>query len=246
MSLVLNHEAVLAGWQHLETVLKTGSPAFPAVNGQSFFEHLASDSARSEAMARFMQGVYGHEGPRIAAGFPFNRFARIIDVGGAAGNILADILQVHPQLEGAVFDLPETSEVARQYLAARGMGRRTAVFAGDFLVSVTPDYDAYLIKSTLHDWDDDKAGRILSNICTAMPPHGRVLVIEVVFGPEKMIPPPHRFIDLEMMVTFGGRERSAEEYADLLHGAGLRLNQVHSIEGSVFSIMEASKRSGLP
>src|SRR5215469_2661152 len=114
MSLVLNDEAILRGWDQLEQVLRTGNPTFEAVNGQSFFQYVASDSKRSETMARYMKGVYGPEGPRIASGFPFGRFTKLIDVGAGPGHILADILRAHPRLEGAVFDLPRTADVARQ------------------------------------------------------------------------------------------------------------------------------------
>jgi hypothetical protein len=241
MSLILNDDAVLRGWQHLEQVLETGNPAFAAVNGQTFFEHVASDPKRSETMARFMKGIYGPEGPRIAVGFPFGRFGRIIDIGGGPGHILADILRAHPGIEGAVFELPRTAEVARRFLTDHGLADRCEVFAGDFLEAVTPGYDAYFIKSTLHDWDDEKSVQILCNIRNAMPVHGRVLVTEIVLEPGKPIGHPHRFIDMEMMVSFGGKERTAEEFGDLLRRAGLHCEQVHPIEGSFFSVVEGSK-----
>jgi O-methyltransferase domain len=241
MSLILNDDAMLRGWQHLEQVLETGNPAFAAVNGKTFFEHIASDPKRSETMARFMKGIYGPEGPRIAAGFPFGRFKRLIDVGGGAGHILADILYAHPEVEGAVFDLPRTAEVARRFLGEQGLGHRSEVFAGDFLEAVTPGYDAYFIKSTLHDWDDDKSVQILTNCQNAMLAHGRVLVTEIVLEPGKPIGHPHRFIDMEMMVSFGGKERTADEFGTLMHRAGLRLEQVHPIEESFFSVLEGSK-----
>jgi hypothetical protein len=241
MTLVLNDDAVLRGWQQLGKVLETGAAAFAAVNDKTFFEHISSDSERSANMARFMKGIYGPEGPRIAAGFPFGRFGRIIDIGGAAGNIMADILRVHPGIEGAVFDLPTTAEVARRFLADQGLADRCQVFAGDFLASVTPGYDAYFIKSTLHDWDDDHSVQILRNCRDAMPVHGRVLVTEIVLERGKPIGHPHRFIDLEMMVSFGGKERTADEFGTLLNRAGLRLEGVHVVHGSFFSIVEGSK-----
>jgi hypothetical protein len=74
-----------------------------------------------------------------------------------------------------------------------------------------------------------------------MPVHGRVLVTEIVLEPGKPIGHPHRFIDMEMMVGFGGKERTAEEFATLLQRASLRLERVHPIEGSFFSIVEGSK-----
>jgi hypothetical protein len=242
MSLILNDEAVLRGWDRLEHVLETGNPAFHAANGQSFFQYVASDPKRSETMARFMKGIYGPEGPRIASGFPFERFAKLIDIGAGPGHILADILRAHPGLQGAVFDLPLTADVARQFLAQQGLSHRTAVFAGDFHQAVPPGYDAYFIKSTLHDWDDEKSVRILSNIRDAMPAHGRVLITEMVLEPGKVIGHPHRFIDLEMMVSFGGKERTADDFRRLLDGAGMRFEQLQPIEGSFFSILEGSKR----
>lgn len=241
MTLILNDETVLRGWDKLEQVLETGNPAFAAVNGQTFFQYVSSDAKRSETMARFMKGIYGPEGPRIAAGFPFGRFAKLIDVGGGPGHILADILRAHPHLEGAVFDLPRTADVASRFLSEQGLADRTQVFAGDFLQAVTPGYEAYFIKSTLHDWDDEKSVRILTNIREAMLPQGRVLITEIVLEPGKQIGHPHRFIDVEMMVSLGGKERTADDFRRLLDGAGLRLEQLHPIDGSFFCVVEGSK-----
>ena len=241
MTLVLNDDAVLRGWEQLDQVLETGSPAFAAVNGKTFFEHISSDPERSGNMARFMRGIYGPEGPRIAGGFPFSRFGRIIDIGGGAGHIMAEIVRAHPGIEGALFDLPSTAEVARRFVADQGLADRCRVFGGDFLSSVTAGYDAYFIKSTLHDWDDDRSVQILRNCRDAMPAHGRVLITEIILECGKPIGHPHRFIDLEMMVTLGGRERTAEEFGALLSKAGMRLEETHTIPGSFFSIVEGSK-----
>jgi hypothetical protein len=74
-----------------------------------------------------------------------------------------------------------------------------------------------------------------------MPAHGRILITEIVLEPGKPIGHPHRLIDLEMMVTLGGRERTAKEFGDLLHRANLRMEQVHPVEGSFFSVVEGSR-----
>jgi orsellinic acid C2-O-methyltransferase len=241
MSLVLNSDAWLGGWQQLDRVLQTGMPAFPEVNGQTVFQYISSDARRSENFARFMKGIYGPEGPRIAAGFAFGRFSRLIDVGAGAGNILADILRTHAGVTGAVFDLPRTADVARKFLADQDLSDRSEVIAGDFFHEVTPGYDAYFIKSVLHDWDDEQSVRILANIKRAMPEHGRVLITEIVLDPGKPIGHPIAFVDLEMMVTLGGKERTAQEFSDLLRAAHLRLEQVHPIRDSFFSIVEGSR-----
>jgi O-methyltransferase domain len=57
---------------------------------------------------------------------------------------------------------------------------------------------------------------ILRRCRQAMPDHGRVLIVEIVLAPGRSIGHPHRLIDLEMMVTLGGKERSEQEFAALL------------------------------
>ena len=73
MVTVLDDEAVARGWRRLPDVLASGQPAFDAVNGMGFFDWIKSDPVRSAAMASFMGGIYGPQGPKIAAGYPFGQ-----------------------------------------------------------------------------------------------------------------------------------------------------------------------------
>jgi hypothetical protein len=190
-------------------------------------------------MASFMGGIYGPQGPKIAAGYPFGNLSTLIDIGRGNGHVLAAILAEHPRLRGALFDLPPTAEVARRFLAERGLAARCEVFSGDFFETVPSGFDAYMLKSCLHDWQDLKSVEILRRCRHAMPNHGRVLIVEIVLAPGLPIGHPHRLIDLEMMVTLGGKERSEQEFAALLAQAGLRLTTVTRIAGSFFSVVEA-------
>jgi hypothetical protein len=52
---------------------------------------------------------------------------------------------------------------------------------------------------------------------------------------------PHRFIDLEMMVSFGGKERTADEFARLFDSAGLQLERVTPIADTFVAVVEASR-----
>jgi len=238
MILVLNDDAVLDGWRTLGSVVESGEPAFPKVNGTSFFQWLAADQTRSQNMGKFMGGIYGPEGGKIAAGFPFDRFKNLLDVGGGQGHILAEILKKHPGMRGGVFDLPKTADQARAFLAGAGLTDRTTVVAGDFFESVPAGYDAYMAKSVLHDWDDQKSIQILRHCRRAMGDNGRMLICEIVVQPGKSLGHPHRFIDLEMMVTLGGRERTAREFSALLSEAGFKTEGVTLIPDSFFGIVE--------
>jgi hypothetical protein len=100
---------------------------------------------------------------------------------------------------------------------------------------------AYFIKSVLHDWDDDSSSRILSNCRKAMPEHGRVLIVDIVLHPGKPVRQPHRMIDLEMMVSFGGKERTPDDFDRLLARAGLKLQRITPVHDSFLSVVEASR-----
>jgi hypothetical protein len=240
MILVLNDDAVLNAWQRLPAVLESGAPAFAAANGMTFFQHIASDQDRSALMGKFMTGIYGPEGAKIAAHFPFGRFRSLLDVAGGQGHVLAEILQRHRGIKGALFDLPQTAAIARSFLASKGLGE-CEVHSGDFFICVPPGFDAYFIKSVLHDWDDESSIRILSRCREAMPADARVLIADIVLERGRPVGHPHRLIDLEMMVSFGGKERTAEDFRRLLTAAGLRLEQVTPVPDSFLSVLEAAR-----
>ena len=239
MILVLNDEAVLGGWRLLQKVLDTGAPGFPTANGRTFFDYVASSPERSTLMGEFMTDIYGSEGSKIATSVSFSRFGSLLDVGGGQGHVLVDIMQQNPDIRGALFDLPQTAAIARAFLASKGF-EHSEVLAGDFFKRVPSGFDVYLIKSVLHDWDDDEAMRILSNCQQALPEKGRILVADVVIEPGKPVRHPHKMIDLEMMVSFGGKERTADDFGKLLALAGLKLERITPVRDSFLSVIEAS------
>jgi len=80
------------------------------------------------------------------------------------------------------------------------------------------------MKNVIHDWEDEKAHKILSNCRRAVPNDGTLLLVE--FGlSESNEPSPGKIVDVAMLVLTGGREPTVEEYRELLGGAGFRLNR---------------------
>jgi hypothetical protein len=126
---------------------------------------------------------------------------------------------------------------ARKQTRFDDVAARCELVAGDFFESVPAGGDTYLLSWILHDWDDDSALRILRNVRAAIVPEGRLLVVESVLPPGDG---PHfsRFGDIVMLVALGGRERTEAEYADLLGGAGFRLERVTATDGPR-SVLEA-------
>jgi hypothetical protein len=236
--LFLNHNVSLRAWLELEHSLKDGKSHFVDVNGSPLFELFERDKSLNEYFAKCMINLYGPEAGKIASGYPFGQFRTLLDVGGGQGHILAAILSVHKEIKGTVFDIEPTVILARDFLLNRGLVDRSDALGGSFFIEVPAGYDAYILKSILHDWDDAKAMEILKTCRQAIPHHGRLLIVEEVVVPGQVVGNPHRFVDLEMLVHFGGKERTQSDYEKLMRSAGFSLERVVPIEDSFFSVVE--------
>ena len=82
------------------------------------------------------------------------------------------------------------------------------VVAGDFFSDVPAGADAYLLRKILHDWHDADCVRILHAVRRAVTQRSRLLIVDAVVGPPNE-DPQSKFLDLMMLVTAGGRARTA-------------------------------------
>jgi hypothetical protein len=127
---------------------------------------------------------------------------------------------------------------AGAFLDRAGVGDRCEIVAGDFFEQLPAGGDAYVLKSVLHGWEDDQAAQILTACRRAVGHDSRLLVIE------RLIAPPNlgaddKLSDLNMLAGSGGRERTLDEYEDLLCGGGFRLTGVVDTT-SAMHILEAA------
>ena len=72
-----------------------------------------------------------------------------------------------------------------------------------------------------------------------MPEGGRLLIIEQIIPPGNQ-PSPAKFWDLTMLIVCGGKERTAQEYRQLLKAANFELKSIFSTKSDA-SIIEALK-----
>jgi hypothetical protein len=211
-------------WSHLVDAVRTGEPVGEKLNGMPFFDYIQHDRELGELFDRAMTSIGSLALEPLFAAYDFGRYETLIDVGGGEGTLLTEILRRAPRSRGVLFDLPEVVAAAPTRLAELGLADRCAVEGGSFFDSVPKGGDAYILKHILHDWAEPEAGRILRTVRTAMDPDARLLIVELVV-PEHTAPHPSKFIDLEMLVNAGGRERTEAEYRDFLARHGFTLTK---------------------
>ncbi len=151
--------------------------------------------------------------------------------------MLVSLLQRHPHLTGVLFDAPRVVEQGKETVAAAGVEGRCQRVGGDFFASVPAGGDAYVLSHIIHDWPVDDCQTILRHCREAMNPGGRVLIVEMVL-PGGAEAHPGKMLDVVMLAVAGGRERTADEYRELLGPAGLRVERVVPTASAV-SVVEA-------
>lgn len=220
----------------LEYSIRTGESAFNHVHGMPFFQFLKENPDIQKRFDEGMAQVSDADDAAVAAAYNFNRFDRIVDVGGGRGGLLTQILKRAPKAKGILFEQPQVIDQATR-LAESDLSDRTELVGGDFFDSVVEGGDCYVIKGVLHDFDDDQCVTILSNCRKAMNAHGRIVIANRDLPSPDDGPHPNLTMDIQMMALLSGRERSEADWSELFRRSGLQL--VGSIQSDVgFTVVD--------
>jgi predicted transcriptional regulator len=231
-------------WKHLRAMIKDGKQnAFPREYGQKLFEYTETNPAYRQVFNQAMSSYSSIQTTWVTEaldGFDFSNVNTVCDVGGGQGHLLCSLLVKFPHLKGTVIELDSVIK-NNDLLWAEKMGvKDRCSYVGGNMFNGVPAADAYIMKMILHDWSDDECIKILSNIHNAAPENGTVLIAEhLVPGPEE----PHfsKLFDIHMMCVATGKERTVEEYVDLLKKTSWNhANTFHSQSG-LMGIIEGKK-----
>jgi orsellinic acid C2-O-methyltransferase len=216
-------------WGELLHTVKTGETTFDHVRGMTSFEFFAQNPEINAGFNAAMARGTRVSAPGIIAACDFLRFGTVVDVGGGNGTLLAAILTAHEGLRGIVQDSAAGAEDAPRMLEKAGVADRCAIDVRDFFESASQGGDAYILKHIIHDWNDEQSTTILRNIRQVVKADGRLLLIEAVLPAKVDTSDPAWMAvmgDLNMLVNTGGRERTEDEFRDLLAASGFRLERV--------------------
>jgi len=220
--------------------LKTGETVVEKVYNVSCFEYFEKNAGVSEIFNDAMTDFSAVVIPAALEAYDFSYLngKTLVDIAGGHGKVLTEILVKYPAIRGKLFDLEHVVSGATPKIEAWGLTARCSTCSGDFFKEV-PSGDAYVMKHIIHDWDEAKATTILKNIHKASPADARVILFEGVITAGNA-PNLGKWIDLEMLLLPGGKERTEEEYRALFAGAGFRVTKTVQTK-SPLCVIEAVK-----
>ncbi|KAJ8534220.1 hypothetical protein K7X08_007544 [Anisodus acutangulus] len=217
-------------WNCLGDWFKNEDPsAFYTAYGDYFWDKLSRDPSSgnwfNENMARdsrsFMNVLIGDEFKDV-----FKGLTSLVDVGGGTGTVAMVIAKNFPDMKCIVLDLPP--------VVANLKGSENLEFVAGDMFEKVPPANAVLLKSILHDWNDEECLKILKNCKKAITGSGKVIVIDMVMENPELDDESIQaqlFIDMLMMVFLGSKERNKKEWKKLFADAGFTSYKINQTLG---------------
>jgi SAM-dependent methyltransferase len=234
-AILMGLECFSRPWTELGYSVETGNSAFENTMEKGVYDYFRDHPPSGTVMHRAMGQLSSQEGVAIRDAYDVSHYRHIVDVGGGRGGLLAVLLGASPEARGTLFDRPEVVAEATPVLRAADVTDRCEVVGGDFLREVPSDGDLYILKRILIDRPDENARTLLRNIHAAMAPGGRVVIAD-----------PHtdsaygKYLDLFMLMVFGGQLRTARQIEALFEETGFELTRTIDTDSSIRLIEAAA------
>jgi hypothetical protein len=222
------------GWNDLEHAMETGTPSLNKFYGHDFWELCKRNPKVNALFNETMRSLTHDMTPAITSAYEWSRFPLIADIGGGIGTQLVSILDAFPCCRGILFDQPHVLAEAIPHDRVENVG-------GNFFEQAPRGADAYLLRWILHDWAEPQVATILGVLRQTLEPTAHLILAECVIseGPEFDF---GKWLDLQMLVSFGGRERTESEYRALLSASGFDLQEVVSTASPLSLIIARPKK----
>ncbi|MDM8555629.1 methyltransferase [Desulfococcaceae bacterium HSG7] len=219
-------------WGCFTDSVKTGNTAFETAHGTPVSDWLEKNPHAAQVFneANAIKAAGSHRA--IIDVYDFAGIDKLTDVGGGTGALTVEILIANPLMCGVVADIPFVIEEARKIIRSRGLENRCETAECDFFKEIPAGSDAYLMSNILHDWPDERCVTILKNCRMAMKPESKLLIVEMIVPPGNR-PSIAKLLDLEMLITTGGKERTLAEFKILLESSGFKLSRIIDTQESI-------------
>lgn len=222
-------------WGNLTEALRTGLPQNELKEGGDV-DMFAALYADPECLVGFLDAMAGAQlGNFIALAekFDFGRVGRVCDAGGASGALAIAIARRHPGVACVSFDLPAVTAIARERIAASGLGARVIAMSGDFITDPLPKADVVTMGNILHDWGTATKEALIGKAYDALAEGGAFIAIENIIDDARRENVVGLLMSLNMLIeTFDGYDYTFAQFDHWCRAAGFRRTEKIPLVGA--------------
>ncbi len=213
-SIYRHHDRLSHRWIRLEETLRTGKPVPRDGAGRAPREH------RDYICG--MENISRGSSRDAAAAIDFSAARRLLDVGGGPGTASLVFAAANPALRCVVFDLPETTAIAREMIAASGFADRVTAVDGDFHADDFGEgFDVVYVSNIIHMLPPEATAMIARKARAALVPGGRLMFKDFYLDDTRTAPAHAARFGVNMLVgTEGGKSYTLTETKAIMAEAG--------------------------
>lgn len=218
-------------------------------NGEPIWDFMASHpdySARFDSAMSMQESLPAEMSPNYPFAEELSEIkaeeggVTLVDIGGGFGQSIETIKKKYPDLPGTFVlqDLPKSIDAIEP---GRPQSSGFEAQAHDFFTE-QPVKGAkyYHLRRVLHDWNDEKCLEILAATRPALDPaYSKLIILDFVL-PDVNAGVFESHIDIQMMVSCDGQERSESDWHKLLEKAGFKIDKILRAEVGATAVIEAS------
>ena len=172
----------------------------------------------------------------ILNSFPWSQFAngKVVDVGGGSGSVSIGLADRLPSANFIVQDNSESACVEGSQ-AVTSYNGRIKFEQYDFRhIQPVKGADVYYFRNIFHNWPDQSCIEILKNHVPALKKGARFCIDDFALHEPLTLAPfeerRRRWMDINMLIFFGSRERSLREWEEMLKKADPRYKLVKATQ----------------
>jgi SAM-dependent methyltransferase len=158
----------------------------------------------------------------------FERYERLLDVGGGDGTMALQLYRSFPRLIITVFNMPQPTDMVQQLAEKNNAWDRIGGIAGDFRTDPLPGgNDAVMFSRVLADWPPELCRRLLQKAHKALADDGHLIICEPLYdhNPDLCLVWEHSYVPYD---DFGLQcYKPLSLYERLLKETGFELVSVH-------------------
>lgn len=224
--------AAISAWLALPDALQEeGVVPFDRAHGMSFYDFASKNSRQAKGWTKRNRDLARRWAQPVADALPLQDAETFVDIGAGGGALSEALRDRFPNLEITIADLPFVIDELAAAQKQPGANININYHSFDILEETPPPADAYMFSRVLLNLNDEEVVRALENCRKAMRPAARLFIAEILMPPDG---DPQQFAhashDLHLYVLWGGKQRTGDEYTELLDRAGLKFLETARVD----------------
>lgn len=234
-TLFLTHPEILSAWGGLDLALRKGTSAYKALNNCELFEYLDHAPPDIETFHKGWNQQTTRLIPEILKVLDLSKTKHITELGGGLGGLLQAILIKNPHIKASFCEKKYMKKSVIPNFKADNLQDRVEFLFSDVLESQLPMTDVIIAKNFIHLFEDKEVLLYFAHLRNYLNKGGKIILIERLVETHKDLQDV-LYIDIMMLAMTGGKERTLEQFNELMKESHFSLNKTQPLKEGFFLI----------